>query len=244
MQVNIFLLCFNEQVLLPRVIKHYKTNLPNCKITVYDNESTDNSVKIATDLGCQVISFGSNGMNKMEELMKIKNHAWKSINSGWIIMADMDEFLCVKEQDLVDEQSKGTNVLNVLGYEMIGESQCKYLCDIHDLHDIKKYVINHGESKTLCFLRDEIDEMNYSFGAHKCYPTLKNDGKLKYSEQTYINKHMSILGLTFFINKNIERYKRSEKNRSKGMSTHYMNKERDISHRYYYYLKNCKTLSS
>jgi hypothetical protein len=212
---------------------------------VYDNESTDNSVKVATDLGCHVISFGSNGINKMSELMKIKNHAWKTIENGWIIMADMDEFLCVTEQNLLDEQNKGTNILAVLGYDMIGESECMYLCDMHDLHSIKKYVINHGESKNICFFRDVIEDMNYSFGAHKCRPTLKTEStQIIYSDQTYINKHMSMLGKSFFISKNKQRYERSGDNRSKGISSHYMNKERDILHRYYYTLKNCKNLEN
>jgi glycosyltransferase involved in cell wall biosynthesis len=103
MDINVFLLCFNESILLPHSIKHYKKYLPSCKITIYDNESTDNSVEIAKELGCNIMSFSSN--NSLNEYIQtsIKNNYWKSIEKGWIIMADMDELLCITENDLIKE---------------------------------------------------------------------------------------------------------------------------------------------
>jgi len=217
MDINIFLLCFNESFLLPHTVNHYKKYLPNCKITVYDNESTDNSVEIAKKLGCNVFSFSSNNIHDEDLQIKLRNSVWKNCNSGWIIMADMDEFVCITENELMKEMELGTTILQLKGYDIIGESETLDLTDI-DLQKINKYVINHFESKKLCFLREAIIDMNYGAGSHTCDPK----GNVVYSSNVYINKHMNILGLNFFINKVTKRYERNEKMRSKGWNIHYI----------------------
>jgi hypothetical protein len=236
MDINIFLMCFNESALLPHTIKHYKTYLPSCKITIYDNESTDDSVKIAKSLGCSVISWNSNNILDEFKIRNIKNNSWKFITKGWIIMADMDEFLCITEDDLIKEMNLGTSILNVIGYDMVGESKTIDLSDI-DLQNIKKYIDNHNESKKLCFLRENIQEMNYDCGAHSCNPTGTN---IIYSSTTYINKHMSSLGLIFLKNKYIERYKRTFDMRKYRMSIHYTDDIVKIENMYNNMYNNCK----
>jgi len=196
MDINIFLLCFNESVLLPNVIKHYKTYLPSSRITIYDNESTDNSVEIAKSLGCLVVSWNSDTCIDDFKYREIKNNCWKYVENGWVIVADMDEFLCVTEDELKKERDNGTSILNIIGFDMIGESDTTDLSDI-DLQTITKYVINQRESKQLCFLREKISDMGYQMGAHNCKPS----GDLVLSKDIYINKHMSLLGLKFLIKK-------------------------------------------
>ena len=237
MEINIFLLCFNEYALLPHTISHYKKYLPSCRITIYDNESTDHSVEIAKSLGCSVISWSSNNHIDDFKIKEIKNNCWKSVKKGWIIVADMDEFLCVTENELLNEMNKGTTVLQVKGYDMIGESNTIDLSDI-DLQEIKKYVDNHYVSKKLCFLRDKIKDINYDCGAHSCNP----NGKIVYSSNIYLNKHMCMLGLDFFVNKNINRFWRAEQMRKYQMATHYTDNIENIHQIYKKKLEVCKLI--
>lgn len=219
MNINIFLLCYNESALLPHTIKHYKTQFPSCIITIYDNESTDNSVEVAKALGCHVILFNSNNMLDEPMLTKIRNNCWKSITDGVIIVADMDEYIYITEAELMTEINMGTTILTILGINMIGESQTVDLSDI-DLQLIRRYVDDDTispESKNLCFFRNSITEMNYGVGAHAWDPK----GIVKYSAKTYYNKHMAYLGIPFIINKMIKRYERSHSMRKIGMSIHY-----------------------
>jgi glycosyltransferase involved in cell wall biosynthesis len=217
MDINIFILCYNESALLPHTIKHYKKNLPGCKITIYDNESSDNSVEIAKELGCSVISWNSNNYIDDYKYIEIKNNCWKSIKNGWIIMADMDELLCVTTDDLEKEMNNSVSLLTIKGIELLADCKTIDLTDL-DVDKVKKYVDNPGESKSLCFLREKIEEMNYSLGAHSCNPK----GYISYSSTTYINKHLSAPGLKFFTNKMIERSKRATLMHSKGIATHYI----------------------
>jgi len=152
-------------------------------------------------------------------------------------MADMDEFLCVSEYDLVKEMNDGVTILNVKGYDMIGESNTINLTDI-DLQNINKFVENENESKHLCFLREKINEMNYGVGAHSCNP----QGTVVYSCTTYINKHMSSLGLPFLTNKLTERYKRAGVMRTYGLATHYTDELYKIEEIYKTHLNTCKLI--
>lgn len=167
----------------------------------------------------------------------VSNNCWKHISDGWIIVADMDEWLCVKEDDLKEEEKAGTTILQVIGLEMIGESKKSDLSDIN-LMAIKKYIINTSESKNLCFYRKGIEEMNYIHGNHHSYPI----GNIVNSELIYANKHMSYLGKLFIIDKTVKRYERSVEMRKIGLDTHYTDDIDEIINRYNYLLDNANSL--
>jgi len=235
--IHIFIFCFNEAILLPQTIKHYKTMLPHSIITIYDNESTDNSVKIARDLGCNIISWSTNGIFNEIKKKTIFNNCWKGIKEGWVIVCDMDEWLCITEDDLQKEQSNGTTILSICGYNITGMSKDKDLKDIK-LHSLKRAYYNNYENKNLCFHLPEIKEMNYGMGSH----TSKPKGIIKYSSKLYVNKHMNDLGLPFLINKMKTRFMRTRKMRKMGFSTHYINDILEIKKKFYQNIKNSKNL--
>jgi glycosyltransferase involved in cell wall biosynthesis len=235
---TIFILCYNEEVLLPHTIKHYKTHLPNSTIIIYDNYSTDNSVKIAKEHGCIVIQWDSNNEINDYRYLTIKNHCWKMVKSGWIIVADMDEWLCVTEEDLVEEKKKNTCILTVKGYDIVGKSNTYDLSDI-SLQDIKMSVYCPDENKCLCFNREAVREMNYEPGAHKCKPVFSTKSPQPYSKKIYINKHMNYLGLKYIIQKMFKRYERSKRMREQyQLATHYTNNIREITNRYLHLIRS------
>lgn len=228
MNIYVFLLCYNESVLLPHTIKHYREYIPSCIITILDNNSTDNSIEIAKSFGCFIQTFSTDNILDENKQTYLKNNCWKHIQDGWIIVCDMDEFLCIREEELYAEYNKKTTLLSVQGIDMIGESNTLDLTDV-DLQQIKKHIFFDVESKYICFYRKSILSINYQVGAHTCSP----EGLIKFSSTVYYLKHMSILGLKYFINKMVNRYERSHKMRSKGMAIHYDNNIQNITNLYY-----------
>ncbi len=233
MNVNIFLLCFNEERIIPHTIKHYRDRIPNCKITIYDNMSTDNSVLLAKNNNCEVITFDTNGENNVYIKRDIFNKCWKNVRRGWIIVADMDEWLDITMDDLNKELIKGTSIISTKGCDMIGESNSVILDDI-DLHKINKYILNTFETKNICFLREKIINMNYTVGHHKCTPV----GKIIYSSSIYNIKHMNYLGLPYIMDKVVNRYNRSKSMQKKNLSIHYTNNLDIIKEKYNHKLNN------
>ena len=241
-QLHLYLLCYNEAVIIGATIDHYQTRFPNCRITILDNESTDNSVAIATSKGCRIHSWSS--VNNIDDgkYIRFKNHTWKEIpvlekdqdqekeNNDWVIMADMDEWLSISLAELEKEDSKGTTILSTIGYNMVGDSKTEDLSDI-DLASLDRGFYWKEECKSLCFKRSEIQEMNYEPGAHVCHPI----GRIQFSERIYVVQHMEPLGLPFLIAKFTNRYKRTEKKRLQGewwAGLHYTDNVENITERY------------
>lgn len=158
--IDVFAICYNEEVMLPHFIKHYKDNF-GAKITIYDNFSTDKSQQIIQDLGCNLITYDSGGQIRDDLYLGIKNECWKKSKAKWVIVCDVDEFIEVPKEP-IDKCS----IISTKGYDMIG------------MPPSRKGVANPMYNKSIMFRPNCLKQIGYQPGAHKCDPS----GKVVYSE--------------------------------------------------------------
>ena len=212
-RVHVFLMCHNEQTLLPFAVRHYRCCFPRCKITVFDNLSTDDSAKLAVQHMCSVVPWDSPVPGQLDEptLTEVKNTLWRQyVQPGtWVIVADMDEWLVADLSDLQEEDALGTTMLRTDGWQMVGESQKEDLSDISPDKVTKGYR-ESAYSKQVCFLWDAV-EPHWGHGCHKASPV----GRVVWSQKTFLLKHMSTLGAEFYVARSASRHQRTKDNRTK-----------------------------
>ena len=227
MSLHVYLLCHNEEVLLPHAVEHYRRRVPGVTFTILDNESSDASVAIARELGCEVHTFKTGNKLNDDVLRDLKNSVWLERTEGWVIVADMDEWLCVTAEDLEREGRAGTTILHTFGLNVFGNSASTTLDDV-DLHALNTGQPHPPESKAICFRRPQISAMNYNPGAHKCAP----GGDVRWSKRTYVLKHMAWLGRPFIVEKYQKRYARGKEQQLRGLGTHYTDDAAKVSVQY------------
>jgi glycosyltransferase involved in cell wall biosynthesis len=216
MKVSIFLICYNEEVMLPHTLQYYKGRFPDCDIYLVDNMSTDRSCDIAKEQGCTIVPYDSKGQHDEGILIQVRSHIYKShVQEGWVIVCDMDEWLDMTEKQLIEEDSKGVTVITTQGVNMVGEAKTVDLSDIV-LTDIQKGYLDDNFSKRVCFKYPAVS-MEYWYGAHKCWPI----GHPVFSSKTYYLKHYSFLGEEYLVEKNLRRHARNASMRQQGMNIHY-----------------------
>lgn len=194
--VTVFLMCFNEERIIDFTVGYYKRQFPQCKITICDNESTDRSVEIAKNLGCDIYSYNTDGVFSETKLTEIRNNIWKThAHTPWVIVCDMDEILTANQNDIIAEDAKGTTILKTKGYEIYGDSTKDDLSNIKGVLDsITKGEHSPGYSKKICFNKMKIQEINFAGGSHTAEPK----GDVKYSEKVYLLYHYKKLGFEYY----------------------------------------------
>ena len=84
-RIAVLIPCYNEELTITKVITDFKTTLPDAVIYVYDNNSTDNSVSLATAAGAVVRHEYRQGKGNVIRRM------FREIDSEAYIMVDADD---------------------------------------------------------------------------------------------------------------------------------------------------------
>jgi glycosyltransferase involved in cell wall biosynthesis len=210
--VTIFTSSFNDEIMLPFNLKWYKERFPDSRIVVLDNKSTDKSVQVALDYGCESVVFDSKDQLPIEIGQWIKNNTWKRATTDWVIFIDCDEFLDISENDLEKEHEFGATFIKTCGWDVVN------LKDDLDIENMNWGRKNYFFNKLVCFKKSQITEINYDIGAHTSRPV----GILNPSKETYNLLHKHFVNVDYVHEKYKRNYDRlSEEHRQKGWGVHY-----------------------
>ena len=99
--------CFNEEITIAKVISDFQKAIPQAEIIVFDNNSTDQTAKIAQESGTTVIPEYRQGKGNVVQSM------FKNIESDYFVMVDGDDTYSAKHvnallQPLLDKKADMT----------------------------------------------------------------------------------------------------------------------------------------
>ena len=101
--------CYNEETTIAKVVKDFKAALPGADIYVYNNNSSDNSVKNAEDAGAIVRNEFQQGKGNVVRSM------FRDIDADIYVMVDGDDTYPAEEAVLMIEKMKENNADMVIG---------------------------------------------------------------------------------------------------------------------------------
>lgn len=198
---------YNEESMIPYVMPYYE-RLGYDKLVVYDNESTDNTVKLLKKYPfVEVRTFSTDGKLNDDTNRNIKSDFWKEFKSQfdkysvWITATDFDEVLycngnikdILKQCDVEKKNTYNKNILQILCDKFPPKDKLA-----HEYTD-KAIIDNVNWKKMLLFNANTLRTLRYSVGAHRCtqtrdIPTSYLNGKpifafhLKYIDYDYNQK--------------------------------------------------------
>lgn len=186
MKISVYAICHNEEKLLPFFLDHYKNF---ADITVFDNESDDNSLEILKAAKVKVRSWSSENQIRDDLMIEIKNNFWKSAKnrSDWVMVVDIDEFVYHPRLFELLGDSPAT-VFQPWGYCMVADSWPQYGKPLID--QVRLGIPDDNFNKMCLFKPDKIKEIYYHPGAHNANPfgevVVYSDPELKLLHYNYM----------------------------------------------------------
>jgi glycosyltransferase involved in cell wall biosynthesis len=208
--ISVYIITYNEEVLLPYTLKFYTERFPGCDITIYDNFSIDGTRAIAKKAGCKIIDFYTGGKLSDQAYLNIKNNCWKDSIHDWVLIIDCDEWLHIQIDHLYTTKAsiirtRFTNMVNMF--------------DNFDIDKMNSGVIYYDfEGKNVLFNRKRIKEINYDYGCHNCYPV----GDIIFSKERFLLLHYKYINVDYVVDRYREFGRRlSDNNKKLRLGYHY-----------------------
>ena len=136
MQITIYTVAYNEELMLPFFIKHYRTLFPECHIVVYDNQSTDRTVEIAKESNCEVIQYDTDNKISDRKYLEIKNtikNIYETIQFNENDINKIIELLKGDVSDITAKEEKRIRNLATIGEPVISTQKIKTKLDFQML---------------------------------------------------------------------------------------------------------------
>ena len=151
-----YTLMYNEEDIIPYIHDYWqklRDSGIDLHVYIYDNYSTDNSVKLLQDIPWITIrQFHSDGQNDIIQA-QIKNSCWKDSKADFVCVSDFDEVLW---GDLAEElevmKQNGYNVMGTKWYAFCGDEKPTYTPGMF-LHQLVSffYISFSLEYHCICF---------------------------------------------------------------------------------------------
>ena len=192
--IEVYLLCFNEEKIILHTLNYYSKICS--KIIIIDNQSTDNSLSLASKYkNIEFRYLDSRNEFVEDRLTESRNNCWKESTADYVIVCDMDEFLYDENllEKLVLAKEQGIVIPMIIGYNMMS----KVFPTNYDrliTKQVKHGVKSSRFDKKIIFDPKKVKEINYRPGAHLSYPVFdENNGvdplmELKLLHYKYLGK--------------------------------------------------------
>ena len=108
-KIAVLIPCYNEEITIEKVIKDFKKELPSADIYVYDNNSKDNTAKIAKENGAIVKHEYRQGKGKVVRSM------FRDIEADIYVMVDGDDTYPAEEVHKLIEPIRNNEADMVIG---------------------------------------------------------------------------------------------------------------------------------
>jgi len=216
-KIEIHIITYNEEVMLPFTIDHYKRMFTDPILIVHDNYSTDRTVQIALENGCKVIPFESEGGMNDTIHAQIKSNAILNAAADWVLCIDCDEECMINTEDLLHLEELGVNAVQFEGWNIFDQVNSPF--EVNPIKGIQ----DGGYSKPVLYRSGCFSKVQLAVGAHTVHEVIPFPGKeVIWSKFEYKLLHFKHWSIDWNLKRSAELAARqSQENRTHSYSYHF-----------------------